>query len=257
ESLPLEGIYLGLNLHRQAAKNDLLIYSNYIATADGRISSYNPATGDYEVPESLANKRDWRLYQELAAQSDILITSARYFRQLSLGNAQDMLPVGSQYKDLLAWRSEQGLTKQPAVAILSRTLDIPLEAIDLLQDRNIYLFTSENAPANKREVLETRGVKVITAGETGVEGKRLKVELINCGFRSAYMIAGPQVHRTLIAAEVLDQMFLSTRFMLMGSEKSHGFCEGSLPEPQEMQLQSLYLDREGNQSFARYALEKS
>lgn len=254
ESLPLEGLYLGLNLHRQADENDLLIYSNYIATVDGRISSYNFATDSYEVPESLGNRRDWRLYQELAAQSDVLITSARYFRQLLAGNAQDMLPVGSDYHDLIQWRLEQGLTKQPAVAILSRTLEIPVETIDLLQDRDIYVITSAIASVDKKDALEAAGMKVMVAGEREVEGARLKSQLINCGFRSAYMVAGPQVHRTLIAAGVLDEMFLTTRFMLLGSEKTHGLCEGALPESQEMKLQALHMDGEGNQSFSHYRL---
>ncbi len=252
--MPLEGLYLGLNLHREAVEGDLLIYSNYIATVDGRISHYNPVTGDYEVPDSLANKRDWRLYQELAAQSDILITSARYFRQLSSGRAQDILPVGHHYPDLLAWREERGLKKQPAVAVLSRSLDIPPAAIEQLADRDIYLFTSSAASADKKRQFEAWGIRVVVAGETAVEGAHLKTELINFGFRSACMIAGPQVHRTLIAAGVLDQMFLTTRFMLLGGEKFHSLCEGELPESQEMQLQSLYMDGKGNQSFSHYRL---
>lgn len=256
ESLPLEGLYLGLNLHRAAGEGEVLIYSNYVASLDGRISSYNPASGDYEVPKSLANDRDWHLYQELAAQSDVLITSARYFRQLSAGNAQAMLPVGSQYPKLMAWRREQGLTPQPAVAILSRSLDIPPGAIDMLSKRDIYLFTSGAADTDKKEALEARGVKVIVAGETAVEGVRLREALINFGFRSAYMIAGPEVHRELIEADVLDQLFLSTRFTLMGSEASHSFCEGELSLLHTMQLQRLYLDREGEQLFAQYSMER-
>jgi riboflavin biosynthesis pyrimidine reductase len=255
--IPLAGLYLGLNLHRQEGKDGLLIYSNYVASMDGRISSYNPETDDYEVPKALANERDWRLYQELAAQSDILITSARYFRQLSARTAQDMLPVGKRFEDLRAWRIEQGLAPQPAVAILSRSLDVPVGAIDMLKDRDIYLFTSEHAPLDKKEMLEAQGLKVVIAGKTGVEGDRLRVELIRCGFKSAYMIAGPEVHRTLIEAGALDQLFLSTRFVLMGSKKSHSFCEGELSVPHNMQLNALYLDGEGEQLFSQYVLEKS
>ena len=257
ESQPLKGLYLGLNLHREAGVGELLIYSNYVASLDGRISRYNAETGDYEVPKSLANERDWRLYQELAAQSDVLITSARYFRQLSSGAAQDMLPIGSSFDDLKQWRVDQGLSDQPAVAILSRTLEIPSEAIEMLQGRDIYVFTSANAPAGRRRVVESQGVRVIEAGEAGVEGARLREALISCGFKSAYMIAGPEVHRTLIEADSLDQLFLSTRFTLLGSEKSHGFCEGELSLPHNLQLQALYLDEEGEQLFSRYILEKS
>lgn len=111
-NIPLEGLYLRLNLHQSAGEGHLLIYSNYVASLDGRISRYNIETDNFEVPESLANERDWQLYQELAAQSDILITSGRYFRQLSLGNAQDMLPVGSSFDGLKQWRTQQGLKEQ-------------------------------------------------------------------------------------------------------------------------------------------------
>ena len=78
--VPLEGVYLQLNLHKQGTAKKPLIYSNYIASLDGRISVRDAETGEFRVPETIANKRDWRLYQELAAQCDVIITSARYFR---------------------------------------------------------------------------------------------------------------------------------------------------------------------------------
>ncbi len=252
--ISLEGLYLRLNLHHEASEGEVLIYSNYVASIDGRISRYNPTTDNDEVPNSLANERDWRLYQELAAQSDVLVTSARYFRQLASGTAQEMLPVGHKYQDLMAWRIQQRLKKQPAVAILSRTLEIPLDAIELLQERQIYVFTSDTASTDKRALLETYGVKVISAGETGVEGIRLREGLIDCGFKSAYMIAGPEVHGTLIAAGVLNRMFLTTRFTFLGNEHTHGLCEGGLSVPPEMNLQALYRDEKGQQLFADYAV---
>jgi riboflavin biosynthesis pyrimidine reductase len=251
-AIPLAGLYLGLNLRREADDGELLIYSNFVASVDGRISRFNTETDDYAVPDSLANERDWRLYQELAAQSDILITSARYFRQLSKGTAQDMLPVGSGFDDLKQWRVDHGLKSQPDVAILSNSLEIPLAALELLNNRTVYLFTSAFATKDKREWFEAQGVKVITAGEKGVEGARLKTEMIRLGFKSAYMIAGPQVHRTLIEAGVLDRLFLTTRFTLLGSEQTHGFYDGG-NQIRSAVLKSLYLDEVGQQLFAQYS----
>ena len=252
ELQPLEGLYLNLNLHRQAGEGEMLIYANFIASLDGRISRYNEETGDYEVPKSLANARDWRLYQELAAQSDILITSARYFRQLSKGTAQDMLPVGNGFDDLKQWRINQGLKAQPDVAIVSNSLEIPASAIDMLESRAVHVFTSRQAPERKRAELEGLGVSVTTAGESTVEGALLKQGLIAAGYRSGYMIAGPAVHSTLIHAGVLDRLFLTTRFTLLGSEKTHGFFEGEDVAPE---LMNLYLDDEGEQMFAQYTLK--
>jgi riboflavin biosynthesis pyrimidine reductase len=70
------------------------------------------------------------------------------------------------------------------------------------------------------------------------------------------MIAGPEVHRTMIADGVLDQMFLTTRFALLGGENTHGLCEGALAEAEEMELKKLYLDEQGNQLFAQYAVNR-
>lgn len=252
EAISLEGLYLGLNLHRQAGEGEVFIYSNYVASLDGRISRFNPETGDYAVPKELANERDWRLYQELAAQSDMLIASARYFRQLSKGNAQDMLPVGSEFEDVKLWRLEQGLKPQPDVAIISHSLDIPVQAIKMMADRSVYVVTSENSPEEKRCLLEAQGVTVMMAGETMVEGAQLRKLLIASGFRSACMIAGPEVHRTLIESNVLDALFLSSRFTLLGSEKSHSFCEGALSLPHSLALERLYYDEVGQQFFTQY-----
>ena len=254
---PIKGFYLDQALHRQADDGELLIYGNYIASLDGRISIYDPSSREFSVPDTLANKRDWYLYQELAAQSDILITSARYFRQLAKGRAQDLLPVGSEpdYAHLLEWRIKQGLAPQPSVAIMSRTLDIPLSSLEALKDRGVYIFTVESAPEDRRTALQASGVEVIPVGDRDVDALMMRRELIRFGFRSAYMIAGPQVHHTLIAAGAVDRLFLTTRFLLLGGQQYHTICEGELERPQNMRLDSLYFDRECNQIFSQFVME--
>ncbi|MDQ6960507.1 MAG: dihydrofolate reductase family protein, partial [Mariprofundaceae bacterium] len=210
---PLKELYLGLNLHRQAVDDDVLIYSNYIASVDGRISLRDVVSGQFSVPEAIANKRDWRLYQELAAQADVMVTSARYFRQLAAGQAQDMLPVGQSrdFADLLDWRRAQGLDAQSAVAIISNSLDIPVEALDMVHGRDIYVFTTEQADPAWEIALKRHGAHVIHAGSAeGVDGGVLKRQLAGLGFSSAYVIAGPQVHGMLIKARALDRLFLTT-----------------------------------------------
>jgi len=255
----LEGLYLGLNLHRQAADDDVLIYSNYIASMDGRISLRDTNTGQFIVPETIANKRDWRLYQELAAQAGVMITSARYFRQLAKGEAQDLLPVGQapDYADLLDWRHAQGLDSQPAVAIVSNSLDIPAAALDVVYGRDIYVFTTEQADSKWEMALKRHGAHVIHAGGSeGVNGGTLRRQLAGLGFSSAYMIAGPQVHGTLIRAGALDRLFLTTHHTLLGGGAFHTILQGELAAPAQLELKSLYLDAEpeNQQMFAQYSL---
>lgn len=254
----LNGLYLELNLCEQAAAGDVLIYSNYIASVDGRISVRDDDSAEFVVPKAIANKRDWRLYQELAAQSDVMLTSARYFRQLAQGKAQDLLPVGSapEYMDLKEWRQLHGLKDQPDVVVVSNSLDIPAAALEEVQDRRVIICTGEQADDAQLGRMESMGLTVLIAGRERVEGKKLRQLLIDQGFRSAYMIAGPEVHRTLIADGVLDYLFLTTQLSLLGHDAFHTILSGQLDQPADLHLQRLYLDQieSSRQLFAQFAL---
>ncbi|MDX8391750.1 MAG: dihydrofolate reductase family protein [Mariprofundaceae bacterium] len=250
QAQPLSGTYLDFGLH---ARDDVFIYANYIASLDGRIAMPE-ANGEQGVPAALANPRDWRLYQELAAQSDIMLTSARYFRQLAKGNAQDLLPVGSQpdFSDLRDWRRANGLKSQPDVAIVSASLDIPQTALEKISDRRIMVLTTEHADDGRVAALEALGINVVIAGAERVEGGILKRTLVADGYKSAYMIAGPGLHATLVAAGVLDYLFLTTRYMLLAGDDFSSIMQGDLDMTAELELLSRYHDVDGQQDFACY-----
>lgn len=165
----LKGLYLGLNLHRQASDGDVLVYSNFIASVDGRIALPDPDSGEYVVPGDIANRRDWRLYQELAAQADVLLVSGRYFRQLEKGCAQDMLPLGDEpeYADLHDWRQRQQLAPQPAVFVFSQSLDIPVQALASLAGRQVAVLTGAQADSGKRQELARAGWRSSQQGTVG------------------------------------------------------------------------------------------
>ncbi len=250
-SRPLEGTYLDLNLHKQADAGNVFIYANYIASLDGRIALYDESLGEYTVPKSIANDRDWRLYQELAGQADVMLTSARYFRQLEKGKAQDLLPVGSgeKYADIKAWRETQGLKAQPDVMILSNSLDIPLTALEKVQDREVIVCTGSTDNA-KIQGLEQADVTVLQAEE--VTGAFVRQRLIDLNYRSAYLIAGPKVHATFVQAGCVDELFLTTYFTLLGGTKVSGLLDAYLPKAQSLKLLSSYLDTQENQIFQRF-----
>lgn len=254
----LHGLYLNLNLQRKAEADDLLIYSNYIASLDGRISQEADGLCGRQVPDSIINKRDWRLYQELAAQSDVVIASARYFRQLAQGCAQDLLPIGAEpeYADLLAWRKKAGLKPQPDVAVISNSLDIPVESLKSLKNRRVLIFTGSGADRSSINRLEATGAELLIISEPEVRGQLLKSTLIEQGYRSAYMIAGPQVHRMLLADQVLDYLFLTIRLRLIGGENFDTIMAGDIEGVADMQLCALYLDQSETaaQLFAQFSL---
>lgn len=251
-------LYLGLNLHRQASAGDVLIYTNFIASVDGRIALPNPDSGEFGVPGAIANKRDWRLYQELAAQADVLLVSGRYFRQLARGQAQDLLPLGREpeYADLHDWRRQQQLSPQPALLILTNSLDIPLEALEIFRDRRVMVLTGADANSRKRQQLEMAGAEVLVSGIDEVGGLLVRQMLIEQGFRSAYAIAGPQLYRTLVADRVLDYLFLTTHFSLLGGDSFQTMLQHDIHGPVALELKSAYLDQRlpASQIYACYTL---
>ena len=256
EEIPLQGTYLDLKLHKRAKEGDTFIYANYISSLDGRISLLDQRTGEFSVPDAIANARDWRLYQELAGQSDVMLTSGRYFRQLAKGIAQDLLPVGTgpDFADIQKWRKQQQLKAQPDVVILSDSLDIPLEALCMLSDRKITVLTKYGSTLNKLEKLNASGVQVIQA-QGAVTGWFIRKTLITLGYRSAYMIAGPKVHHTLVSDSCVDELFLTSHFSLLGSQPFHSILEENM-DATKLKLKSLYLDEEEGQMFMRYTYAK-
>ena len=128
QEVPLKGLYLGEDIPSENEKlGRPFVYANFITSLDGRIAVPNPKAGRLTVPEQIANDRDWRLFQELAAQADILITSGRYLRNYIEGTSQEILQAfdDPNYADLLAWRKEHGMAALPDLAVISCSLALP------------------------------------------------------------------------------------------------------------------------------------
>ncbi len=242
---PLRGLYLG---QIPAATDQPFIYSNYIASIDGRIAL--PATDrrSNQVPPAIANSRDWRLFQELAAQADLLISSARYFRQAIEQEAQAELPVGlaPEFDDLREWRIAQGLAAQPDIAVFSASLDIPVEALHAYTDRNVYIITGGDAdPDRLNRLARENNVQIIQCGDARhVDATQLKHRLGKLGYRRIYAIAGPSVLHALVAGNVLDRLYLTTAHCLLGGEKFDTITRGTEFSPAcKLPLRAMYLDQ--------------
>jgi len=246
DSIPLQGLYLEHDLYSKGSPGKPFVYSNFIASLDGRIAIAREAGSTHVVPEATTNPRDWRLYQELAGQADLLVTSGRYFRQSLLGEAQDALPLGPQqeYDDIREWRSIRGLAPQPDIAVMSSSLNIPLAALEPYRSRKISVVTGDAADPGRVATLQDNGVAVIRAGSgIQVEGRRMLDELARLGYRSIYAIAGPAIFHTLLRARIVDRLYLTITQQLLGGDSYDTLTRGELLEPaQGMRLVGLCHD---------------
>jgi riboflavin biosynthesis pyrimidine reductase len=258
--LPLEGLYLAHELHRLPDRDGTpFLYTNFISSLDGRISSRNPVTGLRDVPPEIANAHDWRLFLELAAQADVLLTTARHLRSLVHGRHQELFAMGAN-RELAAWRCDRHLSAQPAIAALSEGLDIPVDAVRAIYDGPLLVITGRHAPASRVAAIRAAGIEVLQLPTaSALEGQGLAQALSARGYRSIYSIAGPRVTHALLAAGVIGRLYLTFAQVALGGRDFDTLTLGdSLAPPRACTLQELYLDSQlpagAGQLFATFAL---
>jgi riboflavin biosynthesis pyrimidine reductase len=256
---PLQGTYLDHQLRQYSqTRAKAFVYSNFITSLDGRIAIPHPTRPGLMVPKDTANERDWRLFQELAAQADLVISSGRYLRDWADGRAQEILRVDDpRFADLKAWRLAQGLSPQPDMAVISGSLDFPIPDALTAGGRKVVVFTTANPDPGRVKEIEAKAGRVIVAGEASVAGDQMVQRLSELGYRTIYSAAGPKVLHLLLAGGVLDRLYLTYAQRLLGGQPFASIVDGDLLVPAVgMSLHTLYFDPHGldglGQLFAAY-----
>jgi riboflavin biosynthesis pyrimidine reductase len=255
----LQGLYLGQRLRESLPRDsEAFVYANFITSLDGRIAIPHTSEG-LTVPQAISNSRDWRLFQELAVQADILLSSGRYLRDYADGRAQEILRVydDPDLSDLADWRHTQGLPPYPAIAIISASLDFPIPLELQEQGREIVILTTHIASQERKQALEDMDIQVLIAGEEKVIGDSAVDVLREKGYRLIYSAAGPKVMHLLLEAGVLNRLYLTFAARMLGGTPFASILEGQLlSTPAEFNLRQLYLDLHtpgsGGQLFAAY-----
>ncbi|OGO21031.1 MAG: pyrimidine reductase [Chloroflexi bacterium RBG_16_48_8] len=260
QEVPIKNLYLSTPLHEIILKEkEILVYSNFITSLDGRIAVTYPAGGGMTIPREIANPRDWRLVQELTVQADLVITSGRYLREVAEGHGQKILRVYEDppFADLKDWREMSGMKLWPDLAIISNSLDFPIPEFLTHGDRAVMIVTTNHADPRRVKALESQGGKVILAGEDHVSGKELVKRLTGLGYQRVYSLTGPKVLHLLLEADVLDRLYLTIANRILGGESFSSIVEGGLFQPSRgFRLRTLYYDPHGldglGQLFACY-----
>lgn len=259
--LPLEGAYLAHDLRQRAdATHGTFVYSNFVVSVDGRIAVPRPDGVGMQVPPDTANERDWRLFQELSAQADILITNGRYLRERAAGYGQPLAQMGhNRFADLRAWREDRGLPPRPALAVISRSLHFPIPDTWSKGDREVVVVTTAGADQDRVREIERRLGPVIVAGEENVAGDRMVRHLHARGYRMIYSVSGPRVLHLLLASGVLDRLYITYANRILGNNVYDTLVEGPQFDPAiAMKISSIYLDPSGldrlGQLFVAYDL---
>jgi riboflavin biosynthesis pyrimidine reductase len=256
----IEGLYLDDEMGYPDRPDEPFVYTNFISSLDGRIAVDNPAKGRRTAPPAITNGRDWRLFQELAAGADVVIVSASFLRDLADGRAQHKLPLSTDpaFADLLDWRRDKGMPDQPAIVVLSRSLNLPLAELCQTLQRPVYFAVGRLADQGNRDAVERTGARVLVAGDgPDVEGRPLIDTLGREGFRRIYSMAGPGILNMLLRDRVLHRLYLTHFHRMLGGRSFDTLLEGEpLDTPASFVPRSLYYDAQGmegvGQFFAAY-----
>ncbi len=255
----LEGLYLDHDLRSEAGKERAFVFTNYVTSLDGRIAVPREDGPGTTVPDAIKNERDWRLFQELAVQADVIITSGRYLRDYEEGKAQEILQVydNPEFADLGRWREERGLSPQPDLAVISGSLDFPIPHVLVESDRRITIFTHGRADKEKIASLREQTGTVVIAGEERVHGRQMVDSLTEMGYQTVFQSTGPKVNHVLAAEDQLDRLYVTFANRLLGGAPSVTLLEGATLKPAiDMTMRHLYYDAHGldglGQLFAAY-----
>ncbi len=244
--IPLEGLYLKADLRGLAQdRQQPFVYANFITSLDGRIAVPHPSMEGMVVPGGTANPRDWRLFQELAVQADVLITTGRYLRDYANGHAQEILSVydDPRFADLATWRTERGLKPYPALAVVSASLDFIIPPVLSQGKRDIILVTTRRSDPDRLNIMKDQVRDVNFAGDERVDGRQMIDALSKLGYHTIYSASGPKILHLMASADVLDRLYLTTAHRLLGGSPFSSILEGMLLDPiPSFHLLALYLD---------------
>lgn len=249
----LEGLYLNERMPPPARGAPALVYANFVSSLDGRIAVTDD-DGVSRLPEGLTNPRDWRLFRELQAHADCLVTHGGYLRALATGRLGNVLQVGlgADGGDIARWRAAREMTAQPAIAIVSASLELPMPTSLAAHGQRVHVLTTEASRRDRRVALRQAGLDVVVTGPGPWVRSREAIDaLAECGYRRLYLQTGPKMLEVALREGTLARLYLTIRHRIAGGERFDTMVGGGvLGESGRVRLGALYLDEACGQFFA-------
>ncbi|MGZ4954353.1 MAG: RibD family protein [Methylobacter sp.] len=261
EKVSIKGLYLGHQLHKLGTTELPFVYANFLSSLDGRIAVEDTVQHSTHIPKQITTASDFGLFMELHAQSDCIITHGGYMRALGEGRLGNILQVKD--KDLIEWRRDNGLKPQPAVVIASASLNFPIHGSLNEHEQTIYIATGRNADPDRIRYWQDLGYPLLFTGEDlTVHGAPLIDTLSELGYKTIYLVAGPQMLDAVIRERQLSRLYLSMTHQLIGGKDFRTLLTGPTLGPEgNLILEALYYEQDSppgtGQFFMQFGLELS
>jgi len=207
-----------------------ILRMNFIASADGAATVDGRSGG-------LGGDTDRTLMQVLRAMSDVIMVGAGTVRAEVYGGTR---VTGAD----AAWRASHGLSAQPLLAVVSRTLDLDPECPFFADAVNRPLVvTCASAPAERRGALE-EVADVFVSGVDTVDLTAMRERLTERGLRHVLCEGGPHLFGALWEADLVDELCLTIAPRLIGGGAGR-ILRGTREQSRRLRLVHSLVDDEG------------
>ena len=232
---------------------DRLVYANFVSTLDGIVAI--PSMPGSNKLIAAGSEADRFVMGLLRAVADVVLIGAGTLSGSPRGDwtpAQAFPPAGEEFARL---RRQLGLSAEPALAIVSGRGS--LSPAHPALEREPVVLTSDGGAARLRGRLP-RGCTIVGLGEDAVLDPRRVVEALRRrGHHRILVEAGPNGFGGLVAAGVVDELFLTISPLLAGRADGSGrlgLVEAADLVPHRVETRLLGLRRHDAHLFLRYGL---
>ena len=226
----------GLRLGELAPPDRPYLVLNMVSTLDGK------ATIDWRT-KGLSTELDRQLFHHLRTQADAVMVGAGTLRAERYGRMAKSAELGDK-------RERQGLARDPLAVVVSARLDLPadLPLLNEPEQRVVIATGSDAALPGLGEHVEYARV----GDDLPLLMARLREDH---GVRSVLCEGGPTLNSYLLAAGLVDELFLTLNPKLAGGASALTIVAGrELVEPAELDLVSVA--QGGGDLFTRWRVQK-
>jgi riboflavin biosynthesis pyrimidine reductase len=197
--------------------------ANFVATLDG-VVEVSGRSGP------LGNDADRAAFMAMRAVADVVMAGAGTVRAERYGPVR--LDEGARGRRL--GRDQPDL---PPLAIVTARGDLDPKSRVFSGDHRPIILTTQSVVERRRDVAEV--ADVIVCGDAFVDLRRARQELSARGLHRVLCEGGPELFRSLLNNDLVDELCLSLAPMLAGSEHRHLTAEAPLPQLAEFRLEGL------------------
>jgi riboflavin-specific deaminase-like protein len=231
---PVNDLLAAVRPRERAPADRPFVYVNVIETLDGRVAIDGRSHG-------LGDEADLQMLLDLRSISDAVLIGTGTLR--AEGYARLV-----RSDERRARRRAAGLAEDPVAVLISRRFDIPWEA-GLFQapEQPVLVYTAVAGPVP--DVPAPVEVVVLPSPSPTA----VLADLRRRGVRALLCESGPTLTRALVAAGLVDELYLTLAPVLTGDESEPSMIAGGrLPEI--VQLELLWVRQAGSELLLRYAL---